>query len=306
MFCNNAIIENYVLMLSRLDALNNRTLYAVTNILSRLISDVPGAKGFFWQLPLFHSFEKIFSFCKTAILGPVSQEKKNSVIKIRDLITQVLTDFFMAAEKDESLYIKIFCWRTKVKNRNISGTRDRIAGDNTEDAMNVEEEEREEEERQKKRKLRMKKRKEANDDDNKKEENKEEDFYQDASNQKENEKEDNGDKESKEEEKGNDKRLVSENDTLDDIFKEMGNDDDDHSDTEKDEEKEKNSGKMNKLRKLVRGREYDEDEYGDDDDLFGPNNENDDDNDDDYSDEKIRSEPAKKKKKKKHHHHHHE
>lgn len=296
-------------MLSRLDTLNNRTLYAVTNILSRLISDVPGAKGFFWQLPLFHSFEKIFSFCKTAILGPVSQEKKDSVIKIRNLITQVLTDFFIAAEKDESLYIKIFCWRTKVKNRNISGTRDRIAGDNTEDAMNVEEEEKEEEERQKKRKLRMKKRKKEDDDDdiNKKDENKEEDFYQNVSNQKDSEKEDNENKEESKEEKENDKGLGDENSTLDDIFKEIGNDDE-HSDTEKNEEKEKekSSGKTNKVRKLVRGREYDEDEYGDDDDLFGPSIDNDDDNDDDYRDEKIRSEPAKKKKKKKHHHHHHE
>lgn len=269
-------------MLSRLDALSNRTLSAITNTLTRLISDVPGAKGFFWQLPLFRTFERIFVFCKTATLGPVSQEKRDLVLKIRDLITQILADFFAAAEKDESLYIKIFYWRSKGLNRSISKTLKEPLGDDVDNAMDVEEEE---EELSNKRKINET---EKNDNNNGTIDNEngngEEDTYQVITAQTE---------AAKEKEKEKEKEF-DENTTLEDIFGDNKDEDDNDSIAN---ENEKNTHKKGKLRRLVRERD---DFYDDDDeDDFGMGL------DDDSESDNVEFEPAQKKKKKNHHSHHH-
>lgn len=281
-------------MLSRLDALSNRTLGAIISTLTRLISDVPGAKAFFWQLPLFRTFERIFTFCKTATVGPVSQEKRDLILKIRDLITQILTDFFVAAEKDESLYIKIFYWRSKGLNRNITKTTKESFGDDVENVMAVEEEEEEVKRREEERKANKQRKKSANNDsanDNVNDNdngNDEEGTYQVITAQI-------GTEKQKESEKGFD-----ENTTLEDIFGDNNDDEveeDNKNNDDDNNESEKNTQKKGKLRRLVRER----DDFDDDDDDFGMGIYDD---DNDYSNgndsDNVEFEPAQKKRKSNH------
>ena len=268
-------------MLSRLDALSNRTLSAVTNTLTRLLSDVPGAKGFFWQLSLFHTFEKIFNYCKVAVVGPVSQEKKDSITKIRNLITHILADFFKSAEKDESLYIKIFCWRSKGTNRSLASSKGAVFGDDTEDVMPLEEEERRDEEEKRKNKDTMKGKNKSKSSNENEDAAIDKDIYETVPSEKVNVEDS-----AKELKKANNV-FDDENNTLEDIFsvqenEEKGNAEkrSDGSDSEKD--KKKKSHKKKKLHRLVKG--------GND------NDENDDDDDDE--DDDFGFEPVKKKKKK--------
>ena len=118
MYCTNSMISTYSLLLSRVDVLPRLTYQALVGVLERILADVPGSVGFFWQLPMFTAFERVLSDEYV-----VRQNVKSCTVKLREMIVRIMSEFFAAAQKGPSLYVRVFAWRTKGSNMMLTGAK---------------------------------------------------------------------------------------------------------------------------------------------------------------------------------------
>ena len=118
MYCTNSMISTYALLLSRVDVLARAPYAALLGVLERILADVPGSVGFFWQLPLFAVFERVLA-TDVGARPPL----RACALRLRALVVRILSDFFAAARRDPTLFVRVFAWRTRGANRALTGAR---------------------------------------------------------------------------------------------------------------------------------------------------------------------------------------
>ena len=118
MYCTNSMISTYALLLSRVDVLAHAPYAALVGVLERILADVPGSVGFFWQLPLFAVFERVLATDVGA-----RPRVRACALRLRALVVRVLAEFFAAARRDPTLFVRVCAWRTRGANKALTGAR---------------------------------------------------------------------------------------------------------------------------------------------------------------------------------------